>query len=104
MIEESIVSKINEKFKPAVLFVENESHMHSGLRTESHFKVYLVSNIFENLSKLDRQREVSSILKEEFDQGLHALSLRLRTPSEHNEKGADNFVSPSCVSKNKGGI
>ncbi len=99
MIEEKISQKIKNKFKPTVFFLENESHMHSGLRTESHFKVYLVSNEFSGLSRIQRQRLVNDLMKEEFYKGLHGLSLRLRTVKEHGLKGVGDFISPSCISK-----
>ncbi len=99
MMEKKISQKIKNKFKPTVFFLENESHKHSGSRTESHFKVYLVSNEFNTLSKIQRQRLVNDLMKEEFDKGLHALSLRLRTVKEHSLKGVGDFISPSCVSK-----
>ena len=102
MIEEQITEKINKNLKPEAFFLENESHMHSGPRTESHFKVYLASDSFKDLSRVERQRLVNDLMKEEFEAGLHALSMRLRTVEEHSTKGVGDFISPTCVSKIKG--
>ncbi|MGH1469329.1 MAG: BolA family protein [Bdellovibrionales bacterium] len=102
MIEEKIAKKINEHFKPEAFFLENESHMHSGPRTESHFKIYLASDEFVDLSRVERQRLVNDLMKEEFEAGLHALSMRLRSLKEHSEKGVGDFISPTCASKVKG--
>ncbi len=102
MIEEQITKKINEKFNPVAFFLENESHMHSGPRTESHFKVYLASDLFVDLSRVERQRLINDLMKEEFEAGLHALSMRLRTVEEHSIKGVGDFISPTCASKVKG--
>ncbi len=100
MIEEKIKNKINKAFKPSVFYLENESHMHSGPRTESHFKLYIVSDEFKNLSRIERQRLVNDALKEEFLMGLHALSLRLKTPEEHSTRdGSVDFISPQCASR-----
>lgn len=99
MIEANIVSKLKDKFKPSALFVENESHLHHGPRTESHFKVYMASDLFEGMSRVERQRLVNESLVRDFDNGLHALSLRLRTEKEHEEKGVGDFVSPTCASR-----
>jgi stress-induced morphogen len=47
------------------------------------FAVALVSPSFTGKSAIQRHRLVNSLLKEEFDtMGLHALSLRLKTPEE----------------------
>lgn len=101
MIEENIIKKIKASLSPEVFYLENESHMHSGSRTESHFKLYIVSPRFEDLGRVERQRLVNDIVKEEFEEGLHALSLRLKTKKEHDQNGVGDFVSPSCASKNK---
>lgn len=99
MIEESITSKINKALRPSLLFVENESGMHSGPRTESHFKVYVVSDAFEGMMRIERQRIVNNLMEEDFNNGLHALTMRLRTLKEHEEKGMADFISPTCSSK-----
>jgi BolA protein len=57
---------------------------HAGARPggETHYTLALVSTAFEGLSRVERQRLVYQALREEFDMGLHALSLDLKTPSE----------------------
>jgi BolA protein len=42
----------------------------------------MVSDAFEGLSRVARQRLVMEALTEEFASGLHALSLDLKTPQE----------------------
>lgn len=101
MIEESFKKKINEHFNPELFLVENESHRHAGPQQESHFKVYIVSKRFDSLSRVERQRAVLDLVKEEMKQGLHALSLRLYTPEEHKTRGELSFVSPNCAGANK---
>lgn len=101
--QDSIRHKITEAFEPLQFDLENESHMHSGPRTESHFKIFVVSAAFEDLSRVDRQRLVNDCLKSEFEEGLHALTMRLKTPAElqksEQKKGPVKFTSPDCVSK-----
>lgn len=97
--DESIKKKIMEAFHPVQFKLENESQMHSGPRTESHYKVFLVSEAFEGLSRIDRQRLVNDCLKQEFEEGLHALTMRLKTPEEDQKKGLAEFASPDCSSK-----
>jgi BolA-like protein 1 len=42
----------------------------------------MVSEEFKGKTPIARHRLVNGLLKEEFDLGLHALSLRLKTPEE----------------------
>lgn len=53
-----------------------------GGRIETHFFVEVVSDKFQGLPTIKRHRAVNSMLQDEFDAGLHALSLRLKTPAE----------------------
>ena len=48
-VQEVIKSKILSSLSPQYVVVENESHMHSGLATESHFKLTVVATDFEDL-------------------------------------------------------
>ena len=43
--------------QPQVLQVEDESHMHSRGK-ESHFKVLLVSDVFDGVRKVQRHQKV----------------------------------------------
>lgn len=64
---------------------ESAKHVgHAGARPggETHYRLTLVSAAFDGLSRVARQRLVYGALGEEFDTGLHALSLDLKTPSE----------------------
>lgn len=96
--EERITSILMKAFTPKAFEILNESHMHSGPRTESHYKVFLVSNKFDGLSRVERQQVVYALLSEEFDTGLHALSMRLKTPGEISNKSHE-FKSPDCSHK-----
>lgn len=42
----------------------------------------IVSSAFSGKTQIARHRLVNALLKDEFDAGLHALSLRLKTPEE----------------------
>lgn len=87
---------------PEVLLIEDESHMHSGSRVETHFKVLVVSALFEGLSRVDRQRRVNEILADELKSGLHALTQRALTPKEWATQGsAAGFISPACLGGGK---
>ena len=45
-----------------------------------------VSEAFEGVSRVKRQMAVNAILKDEFDGGLHSLTMSLHTPSEYEAK------------------
>ncbi len=49
---------------------------------ESHYHLSMHAATFEGLSRVARQRLVYEALREEFDTGLHALTLDLRVPAE----------------------
>jgi BolA protein len=96
--EERIKQKLTEAFDVEALEIVNESHMHAGPRTESHFKIFMVSKDFNGLNRVERQQKVYSLMGSEIEGGLHALSLRLKTPEE-NQKGLKSFQSPDCKHK-----
>ena len=76
--------------------ITDESHMHAGRQgQESHFKILIVATEFDGQTRVMRQRSINQLLKEEFDQGLHALTMRLLTPDEF-AKQANPFQSPNC--------
>lgn len=86
---------INKSFSPHYLEIENESHKHSR-GVETHYRVLLVSKIFEGLSRVDRQRRVYSCLESELNSGLHALALQLMTEAEWEQSGQKIHLSPAC--------
>ncbi|MGX5914590.1 BolA family protein [Aliidiomarina sp. Khilg15.8] len=94
-LQETIETRLRETFTPAFLGVDNESHMHGGLATESHFKVTIASEAFEGKRLLSRHRAINEQLEDLFAQGLHALSLHTYTPAEWKER-AQAPDSPAC--------
>jgi BolA protein len=78
---------LKAQFAPAELSLADESALHAGHAGarpggETHYRLRLVSEAFEGLNRVARQRLVYQTLREEFETGLHALSLDLKTPSE----------------------
>jgi len=93
-----IKTRISEALKPTHLEVVDESHMHNVPEgAQSHFKVVVVSNQFEGKNLVSRHRMVNALLKDAFDQGLHALALHTMTPAEWFEKGGETPNSPECM-------
>ena len=88
----SMRKKISDALKPSVLEIVDESWQHAGhsgnpsgdASAETHFNVEIVSEMFEGLNQVKRQRKVYQLLEEEFNEkGLHALQMKTKTPEEY---------------------
>lgn len=93
-IESKIIEKIVNKLNPTFLKIANDSAKHAhhaGIRgasntTESHFRVEVVSEAFQDQKLPARHRLIYSLLDDEFtNHGLHALQLKTKTPKEVNQ-------------------
>ena len=82
--------------QPQYLDIINESHMHGGPATESHFKITLVSDAFEGVRAVQRHQKVYGLLSEQLQGGVHALALHLYAPDEWVQYGDDVPASPDC--------
>jgi BolA protein len=79
--------QLKARFAPISLTLSDDSGLHAGHggarpEGETHYRLAMVSDAFEGLSRVARQRLVMEALTEEFASGLHALSLDLKTPQE----------------------
>ena len=96
-VEKKIEHTLSDNFNLSHLEVINESHMHSGPNTDSHFKVILVSDEFKDMKLVQRHRRINELLKFELENGVHALSLHLFTKDEWKEKEEYVKDSPPCA-------
>lgn len=89
-IAKILEEKISQVLYPIHLEIMDQSHLHSGHMgmpdnpAETHFKICIVSDHFQNLTRLERHRYVHTLLKEEL-QYIHALSLTLLTKAEYKQ-------------------
>ena len=98
----TIEAKLMAAFKPIHLEVDNESHMHNVAKgSGTHFKVVVVSEAFDGKKLIEMQRMVNAVLKEEFDAGLHALSIKAKTPQKWADCGGVVDPSPKCMGGSK---
>lgn len=87
-IRADIENKLRDKFNPQYLEIIDESHKHahhSAMKEgaghmspsgETHFKVIIVSDVFEAKILIDRHRLVNECLAMELsEKGVHALSI-----------------------------
>jgi len=94
-MQTTIEEKLEKLLEPSVLDVINESHMHSGPATDSHFKVVAVSDAFEGKMLIARHRMINQALSEELNE-IHALSLHTMTADEYFKKSGKVADSPEC--------
>ena len=100
--QQTIQEKLTLALQPTHLEVENESRMHNvPAGSETHFKVVVVSEIFEGLGLVDLHRRINEALAAELRKGLHALTIRALTPAQWSEQGAAGFQSPPCLGGSK---
>jgi len=84
---EKIEIKLRDAFSPSFLEVNDQSHLHAGHAGapeggESHFSVAIVSEHFDGMSRVARQRMIHQALKDDLANYIHALSLDVKSPSE----------------------
>ena len=82
---EAINKLLNSTYQPDMLEVTDESAAHMEAN-DSHFRVFIVSDGFENKSHLKRHREIMDKLKEEgIMQRIHAVSITAKTIGEYEK-------------------
>jgi len=95
-IQSTIEFKLTETFSSEYLQVVNESHMHNvAPGSESHFKVTIVSRLFDDQMLIKRHRMVNKALETELQQ-IHALALHTLTPHEWSMREGQVPNSPAC--------
>ena len=95
-----IETLISEALTPSYLVVDNESNRHQVPKdAETHYKVIAVSQKFNDLSRIARHRLINKLLCEEFNSGMHALSLHLYKPEEWAITDTITPKSPPCHKK-----
>lgn len=98
-LEAVIRRKVTAALQPTHLELLNESHLHAGPRTDSHFKLVAVAAAFAGLNKVKRHQLVYRLLAEELAGPVHALALHLYTPQEWASSAVP--ASPMCAGSNK---
>lgn len=86
-VEETIKEKLTEAFSPQSLEVVNDSHRHAGHAGspgtgESHFRVSIVSDRFNGLSRVECHRLVNEALASELSGPVHALAIKAIAPAD----------------------
>ena len=82
-----IRDKLTQALAPARLEIVDESHLHTGHAGareggETHFRVLVVAERFQGLSRVERHRLVNAALADELTDRVHALAMQTLTPAE----------------------
>ena len=87
--------KLTVGLSPERLEIEDDSWRHAGHHHEggmdaqpggeSHFNLTVVSTLFEGQGRVQRQRSVNALLRDELAGPVHALSIRALTPAEASD-------------------
>ncbi len=96
-MENHLKTQLEVALKPDYFEVVNESSQHSGPATESHFKLVVVSELFNEMKLIDRHRFINKLFAEELSH-IHALAMHTYTPKEW-QKRQSAPESPECSSK-----
>ncbi len=114
MPEGPIATIIREKLtvglSPDRLDIEDDSARHAGHHHEggidarpggeSHFNVTVIAAAFEGKGRVERQRRVNALLRDELAGPVHALSIRALTPAEGEvlaTRGSPNNIRDQTV-------
>lgn len=100
-VQATIERKLQQGLSIAHLEIDNESHMHSGPATDSHFRLVLVSDDFAGKRLVQRHQLIYGLLADEMQNPIHALAMHLYTPDEWQQKNAQAPQSPQCMGGSK---
>ena len=95
-LEQQLIERL-QQLSPSHLEVVNESSGHGGYfpGKESHFKVIVVSDIFEGLRLVQRHQKIYAVAEDLLSPGkIHALAIHAFLPEEW--QGQDTS-SPNCA-------
>jgi len=82
-----ITKKLTEAFAPQSLNVLDESHQHEGHAGhrpggQTHYRIYIVSEVFKGKTRIERHRMINQLLAAELADSVHALAIHAAAPGE----------------------
>ena len=102
-VQEIIERKLTEGLTALHLEVTNESGQHNvPPGSESHFKVVVVSNDFEDKNLVAQHRLVYKLLGSELQRQIHALALHTYTEQDWRARMGAAPMSPPCLGGKSG--
>ena len=82
----SRIKRINKllklKLKPSILIIKDRSNEHAGHNAfdglgETHLYIEVKSKIFKDKTKIESHRSINSLIKMEYEKGLHSLEIKI---------------------------
>lgn len=85
--EQAMRERLMIALEPTRIDLVNESHLHAGHASspgtgESHFRLLIVSKMFEGRSRVERHRLVNDALADLLKDRVHALAIKAYAPGE----------------------
>ena len=80
MIEEGLAL-----LNPLKVEIEDEGHLHvghAGAKSGGHFKLFIVSQSFNNMTQINRHKLIYKTLSKLLKTEIHALSINAKSPEE----------------------
>ena len=71
--------------EPLKINIEDEGHLHvghAGAKSGGHFRLYIVSKLFDNMSVINRHKLIYKTLDKLMKTEIHALSITAKSPNE----------------------
>jgi BolA protein len=82
-LEPRMRAALEAAFEPNQLEIVNESNLHAGHNPEAaatndtHFRIRISAAALGGKSRVTQHREINTVLKFAFDEGLHALAIEV---------------------------
>ena len=74
-----------QSLEPIKINIEDEGHLHvghAGAKSGGHFKLYIVSKFFDDMSVINRHKLIYKTLDKLMKTEIHALSITAKSPNE----------------------
>ena len=80
-----VISENLQALKPIKIDIQDEGHLHvghAGAKSGGHFKLYIVSDMFADISIINRHKLIYQCLDKLMKTDIHALSIKALSPKE----------------------
>jgi BolA protein len=82
--EQRLRRRLESRFAPALLVIEDESHLHAGHEGaaggHSHFRITIVAEAFRGITPVARHRLVYAAVGDLMETDIHALAIEASPP------------------------
>ena len=84
--EQRLRQRLESRFMPTLLTIEDESHLHAGhagaAGGHSHFRITIVAEAFRGVSPVARHRLVYAAVDDLLKSDIHALAINASPPAD----------------------